>query len=157
MSSVPAQPRLRLVGAHDSDARADWARSRRVRQEVIRENRKAAGNPALAPTDPRWVLAVRAYGQLQGTAMTPERRQRVMRTAEHLGVRPFDASVIIAVVQDHARRGETLGDAAPTLALLHKPEPPRAARRSWHWLRWIAAIGAAIIANGLLMLWILSG
>jgi hypothetical protein len=122
---------------------------------VIRENRRAAQNPTLEPTDPRWVLAARAYSQLQGSTMTPERRQRVMRTANLLGVRPFDASLIIAIVQDRARRGEGLAQAASTLALVHKPKR--------HWpvshtsLRWIAAIAAALMANILLIWWLLAG
>jgi hypothetical protein len=153
MSSAASHPRLRLVGADDGPARRDWARSRRVRQAVIRENRRAAQNPTLEPTDPRWVLAVRAHSQLQGATLTPDRRERVMRTARLLGVRPFDASLIIAIVQDQARRGEDLAGAAGTLALIHRPQ--RRWRRTWVWLRWIAAVAAALMANALLIWWLL--
>ena len=155
MSSAASHPRLRLVGADDPTARDDWVRSRRARQAVLRENRRAAQNPTLQPTDPRWVLAVRAHSQLQGTALTPERRERVMRTARLLGVRPFDASLVIAIVQDQARRGEDLGGAAGTLALVHRPQRPWT--RTWVWLRWIAAIAAALTANALLIWWLLAG
>jgi hypothetical protein len=155
MSSAASHPRLRLVGADDEPALHEWARSRRVRQTVIRENRRAAQNPSLEPTDPRWVLAARAYSQLQGSTMTPERRQRVMRTARLLGVRPFDASLIIAIVQDRARRGEGLAEAAPTLTLIQRPR--RRSAPSWTALRWIAVIAAALLGNVLLIWWLLGG
>ncbi|MHC4980900.1 MAG: hypothetical protein ACYTGT_18095, partial [Planctomycetota bacterium] len=92
MSTADAQPHLRLVGAGDwrGDAQA------KARQAVADENRAAAASRGLNPTDPRWVLAARAYSQLQGSALTYERRLRVMRTARRLGVRPFDANLIIA-------------------------------------------------------------
>jgi hypothetical protein len=155
MSSAASHPRLRLVGADDEPALDEWARSRRVRQAVIRENRRAAQNPSLEPTDPRWVLAARAYSQLQGSTMTPERRQRVMRTARLLGVRPFDANLVIAIVQDRARRGENLAEAAPTLTLIRKP--PRRRAPSPTTARWIAAIGAAVLGHLLLIWWLLAG
>lgn len=149
MSSAASHPRLRLVGADDPTARDDWVRSRRARQAVLRENRRAAQNPTLQPTDPRWVLAVRTHSQLQGTALTPERRERVMRTARLLGVRPFDASLIIAIVQDQARRGEQLSQAMPTLALISRPR--RFAGPRHIVLRWAAALAAAATATALLI------
>ena len=103
-------PHLRLAAGDD----VTWRRAR----EVTSENRAAAAHVELDPTDPRWVLAVRTHAQLQGAMLTPERRRRVMRTAEVLGVRPFEANVIIAVVQHTARMGRPLGDAVPTLAVV---------------------------------------
>ena len=152
MSSVPT-PHLRLVGLDDSEALVEWLARRKARQDVANENRRAGQNRALSPTDPRWVLAVRAYGQLQGSTLTPERRERVMRTARQLGVRPFDANVIVAVVQDHARRGVDLGAAEGTLALLKSPQ-----RRPGRFilLRWAAAVIASLAANALLVWWLLS-
>lgn len=149
MSSIGTHPHLRLVGV--SDAHQDgpeWAR-----HDVAAENKAAASNTKLDPTDPRWVLAVRAYSQLQGTALTPDRRERLVQNAKTMGVRPFDANLIIAIVQDHARRGNDLGDAAGTVALL---EPP-ARRRSDEsvTLRWAAAILSALVANLFLMWWLL--
>ena len=123
------------------------------RDAVARENRAAAGNTKLSPTDPRWVLAVRAYSQLQGSALTPERRERVLETARLLGVRPFDANLIIAIAQDHARRGETLAEAAPTLSIVARPPEHQTSRTSTA-LRWIAAVAAAITATLLLIRWL---
>ncbi len=131
------------------------------RDAVARENRAAAENTELSPTDPRWVLAVRAYSQLQGSALTPERRERVLETARLLGVRPFDANLIIAIAQDHARRGETLAEAAPTLSIVARP-PEDGGRthrtsRPWTALRWIAAVAAAVTATVLLLRWLNAG
>lgn len=152
-------PQLRLVGSR-VNLRNDWLGSARftpgdeAASSVARENRRAATNPALEPTDPRWVLAVRAYSQLQGTTLTPERRRRVLKTAAQLGVRPFDANVIIAIVQDHARNGRTLANAAPTLKLLQEPH---SARDSAVTIRWLAALTAAAALNLLLIWWVVSG
>ncbi len=143
MSSIGAHPHLRLVGAPD-----------RAREAVKQENVAAAANPSLDPTDPRWVLAVRAYSQLQGTAMTPDRRERLIRNAGGMGVRPFDANMIIAIVQDHARRGNDLSDAASTVALL-EPPPRRRSRDEGATLRWASAILTALVANIFLIWWLL--
>ena len=144
-----SQHRLRLVGTGDHRADAGWARDGAARESVLRENRAAAGNPALDPTDPRWVLAVRTAAALQGTALTPERRERVMRTARQIGLRPFDASLIIAIVQDHARRHREMSEASGLLRLVALPER----RRSAAWLRWAAAAAAAATATLLLIQW----
>ena len=150
MSTVDAQPHLRLVGAADG-----WTDAlTRARQAVADENRAAAANRSLNPTDPRWVLAARAYSQLQGSALTYERRMRVMRTARRLGVRPFDANLIIAIVQDQARRGRGLPEAAGTIALL---EPPGTRSAGWTWARWIAAAACAVAANTFLIWWLTAG
>jgi hypothetical protein len=155
MSSAAGNPRLRLVGTDDVAAREQWVRHRRARHDITRENRAAAANPSLDPTDPRWVLAVRAYSQLQGSALSPERRDRVLRTARHLGIRPFDANVIIAITQDHARRGEPLSDAAGTLGVV--PLPRQTRHTSATPARWAAALLLAAAANIILIWWLLSG
>ncbi len=145
-----SQHRLRLVGSDDLRA----VTSRRAARDVADENRAAARNPSLDPTDPRWVLAARTHSQLQGSALTPERRARVLRTARQLGVRPFEANVIIAIVQDHARRGSPLAKAADTLTLLRDPRPRPTPRATWS--RWLAAALTALAANALLVWWLLS-
>ena len=151
MSLSSAAPHLRLVGGDDPRSWGTWGRARQARQRVTTENRAAAQNPALEPTDSRWVVAIRAYSELQGTTLTPERRQRVLRIAHLLGVRPFDANIIIAIVQDQARQGRTIAEAQPTIALLSRPgRQPRAA-----WLRWALAVATAAVANALLIWWLL--
>ena len=149
MSSIRAHPHLRLVGVSE----ASDGVAHRARQSVTRENHAAATNPGLDPTDPRWVLAVRAYSQLQGSSLTPTRRQRLIQTAGGMGVRPFDANLIIAIVQDHARRGKGLGDAAGTVALL-EPPPQHRDREEQATLRWAMAILSAVVANIFLIWWL---
>ncbi len=129
-----------------------WRNARRARQAVIRENYAASSNPTLDPMDPRWVLAVRVQSQLQGSMLTPERRERIMGVAKLLGIQLFDANLIVAIVQDHARRGLHLSEAQGTLSIIRKPEP-RSLRKGW--LRWGMAFLIAAVANTLLIWWLL--
>lgn len=157
MSSAASEPQhLRLVGISNLDASHSQESERSTRQAIIRENRLAAGNPQLDAADPRWVLAMRAYSQLQGSTLTPQRRERVLRTAKKLGVRAFDANLIIAVVQDHARRMETPADAVSTLSLIGSiPSPSK--RASDGLGRLIVAIITALMINVFLIWWLKSG
>ncbi len=126
----------------------------RQRWAIARENHSAVGAPGLDPTDARWVLAARVRSQLQGSVLTPERRDQLMRTARVLGLRPFEASVIVAIVQDQARRGAELDEVESVLALLHPP-----VRRSSDGLllRIAVAMLCALTATALLIRWILNG
>ncbi|MHC5024040.1 MAG: hypothetical protein ACYTGG_09020 [Planctomycetota bacterium] len=154
MASVTPHPHLRIVGTDDPVAVARWARHRSARTAVSRETRAASANQSLDPADPRWVLAMRAYSQLQGSTLTPDRRERVLDTARRLGVRPFDANVIIAMVQDRARRGEPIASAAPTLDLL---ADPRMQQRRGAWRVWLLAITTAAALTFVIIRWIAGG
>ncbi len=138
-------PRLRLVGAGEGRGESEAVRG------VTRENRAAARNPLLDPRDPRWVLALRTQSHLQGGALAPERRAQLMRSARQMGMRDFDASMIIAIVQDQARRGVDLDGNSGPLALL---APPVRERRSTTVLRWAAAIAGAVALNAMLIRWL---
>ncbi|MBI1336066.1 MAG: hypothetical protein GC164_03785 [Phycisphaera sp.] len=85
-----AEPRLRLVGRFPEDKPAPL-------QNV--------GVPLTGPTDPRWVLAVRTADLLQGSVLTADRREKLHAQARAMGLTAFDASLVIAIVQDQARRG----------------------------------------------------
>ncbi len=154
MSITDSKTDLRLVGVEDPWTSTWRSAADTAIADVTEENRNAYRNQSLDPTDPRWVLAVRTHSQLQGTTLTYERRQRLMRTAEQLGVRPFDANIIIAIVQDHARRGVTLSYAAGTLALLG----PTGSNRSTasELVRWFAAAAAGLTGSALLIWWLTS-
>lgn len=95
--------------ASDARARSDQFRAaRRVHREweVGAENRAAAGLPSL---DARRVMAVRVSDALEGgraAILRPEARARLVSSASRMGLRPFDANMVIAIVQDAARRGE---------------------------------------------------
>jgi len=155
-------PQLRLVGqqpATDDVLRRD-AEERRAEIGVQSENRAASTNPELEAADPRWVLASRAYSQLDGAALSPERRERVLRTASTLGIRPFDANLIIAIVQDRARRGRPLGSAAGTLSLVQNPnadhgESGRIATGSAAWWQLVLTLAAGLTGTALLIRWLL--
>ncbi len=81
-------------------------RVRAAAREIVRENRQAA---TLTPSEAREILTARVTELIQGgraAILTPEHRARAVRIARMLGVRDFDAQLVIAVVQDRARRGE---------------------------------------------------
>jgi len=160
-------PRLRLVHdastphemstSGDARARSDRLRDAKARRaaqqhweaaaQVTTENQAAA---TLSAFDARWVMAVRVASSLEGgqaAILTPERRARLISTAEHLGLRRFDANLIMAMVQDAARRGQPpLGQAtAEKLSLIappkhHAPEDP--SRQTAAWL----LLGSAVLA-----------
>jgi len=138
VSASRARHQLRLVGGDDPRSVEAWAQDCDLRAAVAAENASAV-SARLDPSDPRWVLAVRTQSQLQGTVLTPERRERVMATARTLGIRPFEANVIMAIVQDHARCGRRLDEISGQLALL---QGRSSADRMTPWL----AVGAAIVA-----------
>ncbi|MEL7474250.1 MAG: hypothetical protein AAGK04_13110 [Planctomycetota bacterium] len=72
------------------------------------------------PSDARWVLAIRvahALDSLQGGALAPERREKLIRLATNMGLRSFDANLIIAIVQDAARTSPLAKISTPAAAL----------------------------------------
>lgn len=79
--------------------------------DSLEQTRRAT--PALLGDDARWVFAVRARREVQGghaAIVTPESRKRLLRLANRLGLRDFDANLVIAIVQDDAR---TFGGTLP--------------------------------------------
>ena len=107
-AAAASRPRLRLVrseltsGAH---APLGSARGSAHRGEDAPAVRSQVDEPIRRHDDPRWVLAVMTSEALEGSLLPPEKRERIVRTAERWGLTPFDANLIIAVVQDQARRG----------------------------------------------------
>jgi hypothetical protein len=129
-SVLVAAPDVRLAGRSTQKPVPPSATSA---EEIAAANLHAARMSAL---DARWVLAVQVDRALQGgkaAIITPESRTRLLALAERVGLRPFDASLVIAVVQDAARQGEDplgplavdrlrlvrAGDASP----LYAPKP----------------------------------
>lgn len=133
MSSASGQIRLRLVGdpagigtAGGGERRAMSEAERRARAAIARENRSASG---LSATDARWVVATRAAEALEGGRLgilRPERRRHIATLATRLGLRPFDANLIMAIVQDSARSGAAGGalgvETAERLRLVREAE-----------------------------------
>ena len=48
---------------------------------------------------------MRTAESLQGSILGPEKRQRLIKLGKILGLTAFDANLVIAIVQDQARRG----------------------------------------------------
>jgi hypothetical protein len=112
--------------------------------------RRAAGAPLTGATDPRWVLAVRVAEQLDGPVLPPERRDRLIRLGKVMGLSDFDANLVIAIVQDQARRGFA-PEACPAAGeeqLRFVPLPRREEDPSQRLRRWLitGALVATIIA-----------
>jgi len=149
------EPNLHLVGADDRRALAAWSAASTAREDVARENRIAAMNPdmqyAMSPTDLRWIFAVRVHRELQGPILTPERREKLMTLSTRLGLRRFDAGVIISLVQDRARRGEGLDEVTGALHMVpqRRAETPHAAG-----MRLTIAVLCAIAATLFLIWWL---
>jgi hypothetical protein len=70
-----------------------------------RPDRHAIGAPIAEPTDPRWVLAIRTSEYLEGPVLAPEKRETLINMGKTMGLTAFDANLIIAIIQDQARRG----------------------------------------------------
>lgn len=151
MAESAIGPLLRLVGQERADALLD-KRPATPAEAVADENHSAATNPALDPRDPRWAFAMRTRSQLQGAVLTPERRERLIREASTMNLRPFDANVIIALVQDGARRNDSMDRLATSLSLVHSPERRSTVDYAW---RWAVALMAALVANMFLIRWLI--
>jgi len=125
---------------------------------VASENRASA---ALDLEDARLVFALRVAERLEGgraAILTPETRGRLMSLSERMGLAPFDASLVIAIVQDAARRGETADDplTAGRLTLVRpaRRTAGRAARRA---VESLAVPAAAAVVLALVILTALIG
>lgn len=150
MGTFPASPtaRLRLVGGEPAappSPRAVLA----ARREVAQENHAAVG---LRPGDPRLVLALDTARALDGgkaAILRPERRRQLVASATNLGLRPFDAHLVIAVVQDAARRGEGVADqpVESRIAMVPRVKAERPIRLG------LWAAGMALLMLGMLILW----
>jgi len=119
------------------------------------ENSRAAAQAPLIASDPRWVLAARVFAQLDHGALEPQRRQRLIELAQRMGIRPFDAQVIIALVQDRARRGEHLHSAAPALAMIDLHDPAAAQPAQPILAAALFILGSSVLLTLLIARWIL--
>ncbi|MCB9846411.1 MAG: hypothetical protein H6811_10555 [Phycisphaeraceae bacterium] len=125
------------------------------RQAVTSENVAAAG---LQPSDARWVLAARVAQSLDGQRaglLPPERRRRLVAQGVSMGLREFDANLVIAVVQDGARTGEGAlsRNVEQRLTLIRNPRSD--ARTQPVWLSMLAAAVGALALLTALIIWVL--
>lgn len=103
----------------------------------------------LQATDARWVFAVRVSKALEPgpePALPPDRRRRLMSIAKALGLRPFDANLIIAIVQDAARSGEPLsGSVEERLGLVRAVQRSGVSRSSLLLVALASAVASAAL------------
>jgi hypothetical protein len=154
MSSAAPNPHfLRLVGEFPGEAQPS-RESQRAKLEVIKENRLAAnmGGPGLDPNDPRWILAMQTQARLQGAMLTPERRDELLKSGKRLGLRPFEANLVIAIVQDKARTGLAADQQAPLPIGRDSNESLSTVPAVWP--RLFAAVAAAMALAALLIRWL---
>lgn len=100
---------MRLVGIAPGD---EEAVSPVRRREVARENRLSSD---LGADDIRAEFSVEVARSLEGgraAMLRPERRRALIAGAVDRGLREFDANLVIAVVQDAARRSEGIASPA---------------------------------------------
>jgi hypothetical protein len=140
-SRNPASTSARTSAASATSSSATSAHATSATQ-IARENIAAAMFPA---HDARWILATSTSSILQGgraAFLPPDRRHQLMTLAKRLGLRDFDASLVIAIAQDNARAGiDPQGrEAASRLALVGEPRGPiPTPTTAWDWLRPLAA------------------
>jgi hypothetical protein len=149
---------LRLVNTGvDAAAPALHPRNTRRHANAISTENLAAAQ--LSTTDARWAIAAATAAAIEGgtaAIIRPESRRRLLSLATSLGLRPCDANLLIAIVQDAARSGAgPLGpDVADRLTLIreptHDPEANRAALTNL-----VTAIALAALLLISLILWIL--
>lgn len=138
------------------DTRAERVFRRAVAHETLLA-RETARDRTFDPTDARWQLATETQRALQGAVLAFEDRRRLLAMANRLGIRAFDANLILALVQDRARRGEPIEAAAETIGMIpvHAAQP-----RDWApiWtLSLVLAIALAMVIDAALVAWLIFG
>lgn len=106
--------------------------------KLVGQARKAAPQAIAPPAnqriedvrDPRWVLAVRTASCLQGSVLSPEKREHLLRVGRSMRLSAFDANLVIAVIQDQARRGQ-LAHYCPQAAAAQLAMIPKPRRTTW--------------------------
>lgn len=103
----------------------------------------------LKADDPRWILALETRAKLQGALLSPADRQRLLEEGLQLGLTVFDANLILAIIQDQARRGFPVERSCSLLALIRKPA--RWTPRHAQLLRVLAWAAAALLIQIILI------
>jgi hypothetical protein len=113
-AGAPADPINRADHHSDATARGFGAVAR---EAAMRENVRSAGAASqLSSDDARVIFAMKVQDCLEGgraAILRPKRREELLSLSHQMGFRPFDANLIIALVQDAARRGEVLAALQP--------------------------------------------
>ncbi len=152
--------RLRLVVPNEGPTTEEV----RARKAVEQENRRAAKLAYDESEDVRRVLAMKTAEVLEGgraAILAPQHRRQLVRQGERFGMRPFEANLVIAVVQDAARRGDTLESEVVSRSLDVIPAPREGSspwENRWMWARlWLASAALAGLMLMFLVDWITKG
>lgn len=150
---------LRLVNA-DAPSPSTTSRGRNIpardrAQNVAAANARAA---SLTSDDARWIFAQRVRQALEGgkaAILSPDRRRDLISSATSQGMRPFDANLVIAIVQDDVRTSGNTG--MPTLSLVRSPDLNAQGKLSPAWtICTFAAVGLLSLAMlATLISWVL--
>ena len=161
-TALPARNAARAVASLVGDAtapeRPSEAALRAARElQVARANRQAA---SIDSADARWVFACRVAASIEGgraAILRPESRDRLLNQASRLGLRQFDANLVMAIVQDSARCGEEpLGLAtAERLPLIRPAHAPRQATLPVP-VRFAIAMMVGVVLAATMIRWVLS-
>jgi len=130
--------------------------------DSLEETRRAT--PALLSDDARWVFAVRVKREIQGgkaAIIAPESRKRLLKLANRLGLRNFDANLVIAIVQDDSRLYGTEipvpSEAAKGPLALIRPASVEATNTSSNvWMSIGASVGLAAFGVYWLAMWLIA-
>lgn len=145
------RPALSIAPEHARRRTESDHATRLARAAIERETRLASG---MAADDARWVFARRVAENLDGgkaAILTPEKRRRLLATARRVGLRDFDASLVIALVQDGRRSGHGALNPQVEQSLTMIAPAAKAREGAGDALRFM--IAAAIL--GAMMLWVM--
>ncbi|MCE9589068.1 MAG: hypothetical protein K8S99_00915 [Planctomycetes bacterium] len=158
------QTRLRLVRSEDESPLRGVLPNGPVRVAVKPADPHSSltndsfGAPIKDPADPRWVMAVRTAAEMEGTLLRPESRDELLKLGKRLGLSSFDANLIIAIIQDQARRGyspeycPTAGE--PQLRMVPRRAHDEAARRGKA-LRTAIMVAAVLAVEIVFVAWLI--
>lgn len=120
------------------------------------------GHPLAGLADPRWVLALRTAEVMEGAIVRPEKRRRLLQLGKMLGLSPFDSNLVVAIMQDQARRGHApsrcpaAGEQQLTMVPLpdaYRPRDAQSKRRRLQRRVAIAATVTSFLATELFLVW----
>lgn len=137
-------PKLRLVGDGTLRSREQVDGEGLARRQVALENHASS---SLSVQDVRDVLSAAVVSSLEGgraAILRPQVRRQLVASAVSMGLRPFEANMVIALVQESTRRGEPQPRAM--LVPLRSHHAPQALKIIALALAIAAAILAALVA-----------
>ena len=150
---VRAVNSLSVADRAPAPSRAADESLKRRRMEVARENHAAS---SLDADDARWVFAVLVSKVLDGgraAILAPERRALLMGNAKEIGLREFDANLVIAIVQDCVRTGHErlCPETQARLAMVREAHKPSSIKL-WQFVAAGIVAGGAIA--GMVIMWL---